>query len=191
MFLVLFGKMTDESHQLGIESTTLWERAGGHTHPDQSRNQDSTPVSLLVEATKGPFIATQLNSTRRRVELSCVAINGPLSSRYRCTWGAYRSIRCQTECSLDPYTWHRRRIILVYINFFINWEIPEILGHHHFRTVLSYNPSFFPFPVTNLTNPIFKTLFVVFGALFTHAQYSILCLTSFFLLSFFVKFLLF
>jgi len=27
---------------------------------------------------KGPFIATQLNSTRRRVELSCVAINGPL-----------------------------------------------------------------------------------------------------------------
>jgi len=25
-------------------------------------------------------IATQLNSTRRRVELSCVAINGPLSS---------------------------------------------------------------------------------------------------------------
>ena len=27
---------------------------------------------------KGPFIATQLNSTRRRVELSCVAINAPL-----------------------------------------------------------------------------------------------------------------
>ena len=27
---------------------------------------------------KGAFIATQLNSTRRRVELSCVAINGPL-----------------------------------------------------------------------------------------------------------------
>jgi len=26
---------------------------------------------------KGPFIATQLNSTGRRVELSCVAINGP------------------------------------------------------------------------------------------------------------------
>ena len=26
---------------------------------------------------KGPFIATQLNSTRRRVELSFVAINGP------------------------------------------------------------------------------------------------------------------
>jgi len=25
------------------------------------------------------FIATQLNSTRRRVELSCVAINGPLA----------------------------------------------------------------------------------------------------------------
>ena len=29
-------------------------------------------------AIKGPFIATQLNSTRRRVELSCVAIDGPL-----------------------------------------------------------------------------------------------------------------
>ena len=27
--------------------------------------------------TRGPFRATQLNSTRRRVELSCVAINGP------------------------------------------------------------------------------------------------------------------
>jgi len=26
---------------------------------------------------KGPFIATQLNSTRRRVELSCVTISGP------------------------------------------------------------------------------------------------------------------
>ena len=28
---------------------------------------------------KGPFIATQLNSTQLDVELSCVAINGPLS----------------------------------------------------------------------------------------------------------------
>ena len=34
-------------------------------------------VHLYLEL-KGPFIATQLNSTRRRVELSCVAINGPL-----------------------------------------------------------------------------------------------------------------
>jgi len=33
-------------------------------------------ISATVES-KGPFIATQLNSTRRRVELSCVAINGP------------------------------------------------------------------------------------------------------------------
>jgi len=32
---------------------------------------------------KGPFIATQLNSTRRRVELSCVAINGRLENAYR------------------------------------------------------------------------------------------------------------
>ena len=28
---------------------------------------------------KGPFIATQLNSTQLDVELSCVAINGPLA----------------------------------------------------------------------------------------------------------------
>jgi len=28
-----------------------------------------------VSVTKGPFIATQLNSTRRQVELSCVAID--------------------------------------------------------------------------------------------------------------------
>jgi len=32
------------------------------------------PNGKLVAA-KGPFIATQLNSTRRRVELSCVAID--------------------------------------------------------------------------------------------------------------------
>ena len=30
--------------------------------------------------TKGPFIATQLNSIRRRVDLNCVAINGPLAT---------------------------------------------------------------------------------------------------------------
>jgi len=29
----------------------------------------------MVKLYKGPFIATQLNSTRRRVELSCVAID--------------------------------------------------------------------------------------------------------------------
>ena len=36
---------------------------------------------------KGPFVATQLNSTRRRVELSCVAINGPLRTvkSWQCT----------------------------------------------------------------------------------------------------------
>jgi len=34
-------------------------------------------VMRQVMLTKGPFIAIQLNSTRRRVELSCVAINGP------------------------------------------------------------------------------------------------------------------
>ena len=37
-------------------------------------------IALSRETTKGPFIATQLSSTRRRVELSCVATNGP--------WGA-------------------------------------------------------------------------------------------------------
>jgi len=45
---------------------------------------------LMQSGTKGPFIATQLNSTRRRVELSCVAINGPLQHactyRLSCTW---------------------------------------------------------------------------------------------------------
>jgi len=43
-------------------------------------NLVSQSVNLLVicpEMTKGVFIATQLNSTRRRVELSCVAIESP------------------------------------------------------------------------------------------------------------------
>ena len=31
---------------------------------------------VLPTAPKGPFIATQLNSTQLDVELSCVAING-------------------------------------------------------------------------------------------------------------------
>jgi len=34
-------------------------------------------ICYVNRAAKGPFIATQLSSTRRRVELSCVAINGP------------------------------------------------------------------------------------------------------------------
>ena len=32
---------------------------------------------VAQKSRKGPFIATQLNSTRRRGELSCVAINEP------------------------------------------------------------------------------------------------------------------
>jgi len=36
-------------------------------------------VETVSSRPTGLFIATQLNSTRRRVELSCVAINGPLS----------------------------------------------------------------------------------------------------------------
>jgi len=45
-------------------------------------------------SSKGPFIATQLNSTRRRVELSCVAINGPLD-------GNHRSPKCGSASPLD------------------------------------------------------------------------------------------
>jgi len=42
----------------------------------EKKNQTSKQTNSVH---KGPFIATQLNSTRprRRVELSCVAINGP------------------------------------------------------------------------------------------------------------------
>ena len=36
-----------------------------------------TRVSFFGRQCKGPFIATQLNSTQLDVELSCVAINGP------------------------------------------------------------------------------------------------------------------
>jgi len=35
------------------------------------------PSVIQNGVSKGPFIATRLNSTRRRVELSCVALNGP------------------------------------------------------------------------------------------------------------------
>ena len=41
--------------------------------------------SVLVHSSrlvKARFIATLLNSTRHRVELSCVAINGPLKGKY-------------------------------------------------------------------------------------------------------------
>ena len=34
-------------------------------------------IISLLNTRKGPFIATQLNSTRRRFELSCVAIENP------------------------------------------------------------------------------------------------------------------
>ena len=47
------------------------------TRYDSAFNQ----YSRGYEFTKGSFIATQLNSTRRRVELSCVAINGHLVVR--------------------------------------------------------------------------------------------------------------
>jgi len=46
---------------------------GGFYHPKFNDVISSCRRPLL----NGPFIATQLNSTRRRVELSCVAINGP------------------------------------------------------------------------------------------------------------------
>jgi len=36
-----------------------------------------------MSSLKGVFIATQLNSTRRRVELSCVAMNTPLDDKSR------------------------------------------------------------------------------------------------------------
>ena len=39
------------------------------------RESNDTVAPAISEATKGPFIATQLNSTGRRVELSCVAID--------------------------------------------------------------------------------------------------------------------
>ena len=35
-------------------------------------------INGFLFMSQSPFIATQLNSTRHRVELSCVAINGPL-----------------------------------------------------------------------------------------------------------------
>ena len=37
-----------------------------------------------ISAYIGPFIATQLNSTSSRVELSCVAINGPYVAIFFC-----------------------------------------------------------------------------------------------------------
>jgi len=46
-----------------------------------SRQTDKWPAYNRQCQLKGPFIATQLNSTGRRVELSCVAINGPLETR--------------------------------------------------------------------------------------------------------------
>ena len=48
--------------------------------------------------TKGPFIATQLNSTPRRVELSCVAINGPYSVKFACTYTHIATIYLELEC---------------------------------------------------------------------------------------------
>ena len=40
-------------------------------------NTHKLPINYRLTTTKGPFIATQLNSAQLDVELSCVAINGP------------------------------------------------------------------------------------------------------------------
>ena len=73
---------------------TLHKRRSVSRWPCQSPSRNS------------PFIVTQLNSTRRRVELSCVAINGPLHLVQR--WGAWTGWgtaqsppRC-TECNSTP-----------------------------------------------------------------------------------------
>jgi len=51
---------------------------------------------------KGPFIATQLNSTRRRVEMSCVAINGPLEALcFLSVRPTDRSFVCHKICEHD------------------------------------------------------------------------------------------
>jgi len=42
---------------------------------ERDRHRDRQTDTRMTA--KGPFIAMQLNSARRRVELSCVAINGP------------------------------------------------------------------------------------------------------------------
>jgi len=54
----------------------LAELAGLPTadHDDEIISKATRP-RIGTQASKGPFIATQLNSTRRPVELSCIAID--------------------------------------------------------------------------------------------------------------------
>jgi len=72
-------KVTSQSERRPIRSTEYRKVT--------VRNNKNTRTIKVIESDyiiftptqfKGPFIAIQLNSTRHRVELSCVAINGPL-----------------------------------------------------------------------------------------------------------------
>jgi len=67
-------KMLQRWHRPGICVETRLQIS----HSQLPISQRSVPDSYESAIRKGPFIATQLNSTQLDVELSCVAINGDL-----------------------------------------------------------------------------------------------------------------